>query len=322
MAAVLSSLLQDAAAHSDRARLVADYPASAGVPLAGYSDQGKQMTTMRTRMPTCFVSHGGGPWPWVDEMRRGLAPLERSLTDIPRRIGRAPRAIVQVTAHWEERAFTLSSSAAPGMVYDYGGFPEHTYSVVYPAPGAPALARQVQGLMEAAGLPVALDPLRGYDHGTFVPLAVMYPQAQVPVLQMSLRTGLDPAEHMALGRALAPLRDDDVLIVGSGLSYHNLRQLGGPGRLPSQAFDAWLQAAMAAPSAAREEALLHWEQAPSARTSHPREEHLLPLMVAVGAAMDDMAECVYRDDSAYGGITVSSFVFGGQAQASRTGEPV
>jgi aromatic ring-opening dioxygenase catalytic subunit (LigB family) len=118
-----------------------------------------------------------------------------------------------VTAHWEARAFTLGSSPAPGMVYDYGGFPPHTYEVVYPAPGAPALAQRVQGLLEAAGLPVAQDAQRGYDHGTFVPLAVMYPEANVPVLQMSLRSGLDPAQHLALGRALAPLRDEGVLIV-------------------------------------------------------------------------------------------------------------
>jgi aromatic ring-opening dioxygenase catalytic subunit (LigB family) len=265
---------------------------------------------MTTRMPTYFISHGGGPWPWVDDMRRGLAPLERSLADIPRQLGRTPRAVLLVTAHWEEHAFTLGTHPAPGMVYDYGGFPEHTYSVVYPAPGAPGLGQQVHGLLQSAGIPVALDAQRGYDHGTFVPLAVMYPQAHVPVLQMSLRSGLDPAEHLALGRALAPLRDEDVLIVGSGLSYHNLRRMGEPGRVPSQAFDAWLQATMASAPEQREQALLHWEQAPAARISHPREEHLLPLMVAVGSARGDTARCVYHDDSAYGGITVSSFAFG------------
>jgi aromatic ring-opening dioxygenase catalytic subunit (LigB family) len=270
---------------------------------------------MTHRLPTFFISHGGGPWPWVEDMRRGLVPLERSLADIRRRIGRTPRAVLMVTAHWEERAFTIGSNPAPGMVYDYGGFPAHTYSVVYPAPGAPELAEQVRGLLQAAGLPVALDAHRGYDHGTFVPLAVMFPEADVPILQMSLRTGLDPAEHIALGRALVSLREEDVLIVGSGLSYHNLRQLGEPGRLPSQAFDAWLQSAMAAAPTEREAKLLRWEEAPAARISHPREEHLLPLMVAVGAAYDEEAECVYHDDSAYGGITVSSFMLGSAIQA-------
>ena len=268
---------------------------------------------MTSRMPTYFVSHGGGPWPWMDDMRSTLVTLELSLVDMPRQIGRTPKAILMVTAHWEERAFTLGSNPAPGMVYDYGGFPAHTYSVVYPAPGAPALAQRVQGLLQDAGLPVALDPQRGYDHGTFVPLAVMYPEAQVPVLQMSLRTGLDPAEHMALGRALAPLRDEDVLIVGSGLSYHNLRNFGPGGRAPSKAFDVWLQDAMVAAPESRARTLLDWATAPSARVAHPREEHLLPLMVAVGAAYEDAATCVYHDENVFGGVTASSFRFDARA---------
>jgi aromatic ring-opening dioxygenase catalytic subunit (LigB family) len=246
----------------------------------------------------------------MPDMREMLASLDTALADMPRQIGRTPKAVLIITAHWEERAFTLGSSPAPGMVYDYGGFPAHTYSVVYPAPGAPELATRVQGLLEEAGLPVALDAERGYDHGTFVPLAVMYPDAQVPVLQMSLRAGLDPAEHIALGRALAPLRDEDVLIVGSGLSYHNLRNFGAGGRAPSKAFDVWLQDVMAAAPAVRAEALVNWELAPAARICHPREEHLLPLMVAVGAAYDDAAECVYHDEAVFGGVTASSFRFG------------
>ncbi|WP_296510546.1 class III extradiol ring-cleavage dioxygenase [Rhodoferax sp.] len=268
---------------------------------------------MTTRMPTYFISHGGGPWPWMDDMRSMLATLEQSLADMPAQIGRTPKAILMVTAHWEERAFTLGSNPAPGMVYDYGGFPAHTYSVVYPAPGAPELAARVQGLLEAAGLPVALDAQRGYDHGTFVPLAVMYPEARVPVLQMSLRAGLDPAEHIALGRALAPLRDEEVLIVGSGLSYHNLRNFGRQAQQPSQAFDGWLQSAMQAAPDARAQALVQWESAPSARLCHPREEHLLPLMVAVGAGYDDAATCVYHDAHVFGGVTASSFCFGDMA---------
>jgi aromatic ring-opening dioxygenase catalytic subunit (LigB family) len=246
----------------------------------------------------------------MPDMREMLATLDTALADMPRQIGRTPKAVLIITAHWEERAFTLGSSPAPGMVYDYGGFPAHTYSVVYPAPGAPELATRVQGLLQEAGLPVALDSERGYDHGTFVPLAVMYPDAQVPVLQMSLRAGLDPAEHIALGRALAPLRDEDVLIVGSGLSYHNLRNFGAGGRAPSKAFDVWLQEVMAAAPAVRAEALVNWESAPAARICHPREEHLLPLMVAVGAAYDDAAECVYHDEAVFGGVTASSFRFG------------
>nr|WP_315849171.1 class III extradiol ring-cleavage dioxygenase [uncultured Rhodoferax sp.] len=265
---------------------------------------------MSQRLPTYFISHGGGPWPWMPEMAPAMQPLAQSLADIPSQLGQTPKAVLMVTAHWEARAFTLGSNPAPGMVYDYGGFPPHTYEVVYPAPGAPALAHRVQGLLEAAGLPVAQDPQRGYDHGTFVPLAVMFPDAEVPVLQMSLRTGLDPAQHLALGRALAPLRDEGVLIVGSGLSYHNLRAFGRAGQAPSAAFDAWLQSALAAAPAQRTQHLLDWEQAPAARLCHPREEHLLPLMVAVGAAEADSAVCVYHEDAIFGGVTASSFRFG------------
>lgn len=265
---------------------------------------------MPQRLPTYFISHGGGPWPYMPEMADAMRPLAQSLADIPRQLGETPKAVLMVTAHWEASAFTLGTHPQPGMVYDYGGFPPHTYQVVYPAPGAPALAQRVQGLLEAAGLPVALDAQRGYDHGTFVPLSVMYPQAQVPVLQMSLRTGLNPAEHIALGRAMAPLRDEGVLIVGSGLSYHNLRAFGPQAKAPSQAFDTWLQATLAATPAEREGLLSAWTQAPAARQCHPREEHLIPLMVALGAAHADTATCVYHEDNIFGGVTASSFRFG------------
>jgi aromatic ring-opening dioxygenase catalytic subunit (LigB family) len=195
------------------------------------------------------------------------------------------------------------------MVYDYGGFPPHTYSIVYPAPGAPALAERVAGLIEAGGLPTALNAERGYDHGAFCTAYPMYPQADVPMLQLSLRTGLDPAEHLALGRLLAPLRDEGVLIVGSGFSFHNLRLLGEAGRAPSAAFDAWLQQALPHP-AGRAERLMAWAKAPAARIAHPREEHLLPLMVAAGAAEGDAGVCNYRESELFGAITTSSFRFG------------
>ena len=265
---------------------------------------------MTERLPTYFVSHGGGPWPWIPEMAAAFKQLAASLADIPRQLPAPPRAVLLVTAHWEAPAFTLGAHPAPGMVYDYGGFPPHTYEIVYPAPGAPELARRVQALVQAAGLPVALDAQRGYDHGTFVPLAVMYPEAQVPVLQVSLRAGLDPAEHLAFGAALAPLRDEGVLIVGSGLSYHNLRAFGPAAKAPSQAFDAWLQDTMTATAPTRHQNLIHWQQAPAARLCHPREEHLLPLMVAVGAAGSDPTTCVYHERDIFGGITASSFRFG------------
>ena len=263
------------------------------------------------KLPTYFISHGGGPWPYVPQMRNQLKVLEQSLADIPRQIGVTPTAILMVSGHWEEAGFSVMASARPTMLYDYGGFPEHTYHVIYGAPGAPELALRIHDLIKAAGLPTQLDHDRGFDHGTFSPLAVMYSDADVPVLQVALKEGLDPAIHLALGRALAPLRDEGVLIIGSGLSYHNLRAMGAAGAEPSKAFDVWLQKILiSAPPAERRAQLLAWEQAPAARMSHPREEHLLPLMVAVGAAELEPAACVYHETTFTGSVVASSFRFG------------
>jgi len=262
--------------------------------------------------PTYFISHGGGPWPWMKrEMGDAYAQLEASLADIPRQIGRTPRAILMVSAHWEMPAFTVQGSAKPPMIYDYGGFPAHTYQVHYDAPGSPELARHVQQLIATAGLPAGFDAERGFDHGTFSPMAAIYPNADVPVVQLSLKRGLDPAEHLALGRALAPLRGEDVLVVGSGLSYHNLRNFGPQARDVSRAFDDWLDASVvqAAPGE-RTARLIDWAAAPAARMAHPREEHLIPLMVAVGAAESEAGERIYHETDFMGGIAVSSFRFG------------
>ena len=246
-----------------------------------------------------------------DPSRAAYAKLEASLADMPRRIGAKPRAVLMISAHWEEAEFTLTSSAAPPMIYDYGGFPDYTYHIHYDAPGDPALAARVKNLLDAAGLPARLDPDRGFDHGAFTPLKVIYPHAEVPIVQLSLKRGLDPATHLAMGRALAPLRDEGVLIVGSGLSYHNLRQFFSRAAYgPSREFDAWLNGALLGGSPAdRAKLLTAWETAPSARAAHPREEHLLPLMVAVGAAGDDSAEQDYHEKDFLGGITVSSYRF-------------
>ena len=274
-------------------------------------------TTTHPRLPTYFISHGGGPWPWMKkEMGDTYAQLEAALADMPRQIGRTPKAILMVSAHWEASAFTVQANPKPPMIYDYGGFPAHTYSVHYDAPGSPELARRVQQLIEAAGLPASLDAERGYDHGAFSPMAAMYPNAEVALVQLSLRRGLDPAEHIALGRALAPLRDEDVLIVGSGLSYHNLRHFGPQAHDVSKAFDDWLDQTVVQGAADQREARLNdWAAAPSARIAHPREEHLIPLMVAVGAAEHEAGERIYHEDAFIGGLAVSSFRFGAAANA-------
>jgi aromatic ring-opening dioxygenase catalytic subunit (LigB family) len=248
----------------------------------------------------------------MDEAARApYAKLEASLARMPRDIGFAPKAILMVSAHWEEDAFTLTSNPKPPMVYDYGGFPDYTYHIHYDAPGDPALAARARELIEAAGMPARLDAQRGFDHGAFTPLKVIYPKADVPVVQLSLRTGLDPATHVAMGRAIAPLRDEGVLIIGSGLSYHNLRQFFSPlAYAPSREFDAWLNGVLLGGRPAdRDKLLSAWESAPSARVAHPREEHLLPLMVAAGAAGDDRAELSYHEKDFLGGITVSSYRF-------------
>ena len=267
-------------------------------------------------LPTYFVSHGGGPWPFMKEQNGGSYDrLESSLIDIPRQIGTQPKAVLVITAHWEAPEFTISSSASPTMIYDYGGFPAHTYQIRYPAPGSPALAQLVAGLIEGAGHKARLDPERGLDHGTFSMLYPIYPAADVPVVQLSLKLGFDPLTHIEIGRALAPLRSEGVLILGSGLSYHNLRQFGSGGAAASHAFDGWLQQTLLQSAPAEREArLIEWEKAPSARLAHPREEHLLPLMVALGAAEHEAARCVYHEDDFFGGLAVSSFRFG---QAAR-----
>lgn len=265
---------------------------------------------MTNRMPTYFISHGGGPWPWVPDMRSEFAPLETSLAAMPGELPKAPKAILMISGHWEAEEFRVMASPRPPMVYDYSNFPAHTYDIVYPAPGDPALAARVSALIADAGLSTALDATQGYDHGTFVPAFVMYPEAQVPVIQVSMRHGYDPEAHFALGRALAPLRDEGVLIVGSGLSYHNLRLFGPQAKEPSTAFDTWLQDVLQKSGNDRTTALIDWESAPFARVCHKEEDHLVPLFAALGAAEDDPATVTYHQKDIFGGVTASSWRFG------------
>ena len=263
------------------------------------------------KLPTYFLSHGGGPWPFMmDQVGHLYGKLDAALRDIPRQIGVTPKAVLVITAHWEGREFMLSSSAKPPMIYDYGGFPPHTYEVQYPAPGSPELAAQVQQLLQAGGHTALLDAQRGFDHGTFSAMYPVYPKADVPIVQLSLKYGLEPQTHLEVGRLLAPLREQGVLIIGSGLSFHNLRAFNAAGASASHAFDGWLQQTMALPPQERSAQLMQWEQAPAARLAHPREEHLLPLMVVLGAAENEAAEMPYHEDAFMGGLAVSSFRFG------------
>lgn len=269
---------------------------------------------MSARFPTFYLSHGGGPWPYMDEeARRPYGQLEKSLRELPRQLPEKPQAILIVSGHWEERDFAVMASAAPPMVYDYGGFPEELYHIRYPAPGSPQLAARTHSLIQQAKLPTRLNAERGFDHGTYSILAVTHPEADIPVFQVSLQVGYDPEAHLQLGRALAPLRDEGVLIVGSGSSYHNLRRFFGPRvrREDSMQFDSWLRETLvdSAP-AQRSGRLVEWERAPAAREAHPREDHLMPLHVAVGAAEKEAGQIAYSQHDFLGTLALSSFRFG------------
>ncbi|MGO8695028.1 MAG: DODA-type extradiol aromatic ring-opening family dioxygenase [Rectinemataceae bacterium] len=266
-----------------------------------------------TRLPTFYIPHGGGPWHvMMDEFGgkaawRPLVERLEALGDYAR--GRA-KALLVVSAHWEEPVPTVHHGAAPGLLYDYYGFPDATYHLSWPAPGAPEVAGRVDGLLREAGFAVGREEERGYDHGTFVPLMVALPEADIPVAQLSLVAGLDPATHLALGRALLPLRDEGVLIIGSGMSYHNMRGFGDPRARPvSERFDEWLRDAVESPDAGRRDELLaSWESAPEARACHPRSDHLVPLFVAAGAGGGDRGRREFAGSIM--GVAVSGFSFG------------
>lgn len=242
--------------------------------------------TATLRQPALFIPHGGGPCFFMPDPRGTWSGMERYLKGLAASLPAKPKAILVISGHWEERAFSFTGSAEhPGLIFDYYGFPSETYQLAWPAPGAPWLAERGRALIEEAGLPAAIDPRRGFDHGVFVPLKVAFPEADIPVVQMSLHASLDPALHLAAGRALAPLRNEGVLIVGSGMSFHNLRAYGDPRvRQPAAEFDLWLVEAAEATAGERAKRLENWQNAPFARLCHPREEHLLPLMVAAGAS--------------------------------------
>jgi aromatic ring-opening dioxygenase catalytic subunit (LigB family) len=291
----------------------------AAVGLIGCGNGGEAMTETQSAperptasMPTAFIPHGAGLWPVlpmhgmpVDE-RQSLAGYMSSIADAP---PRRPRALLVVSAHWESPTLTVNTGAAPRM--DYRGFPDVVRRLSFPAPGDPELAAEVRALLGHAGLRCDESRQQEYDHGTFIPLMVAYPEADVPVVQLSLRRGLDPAEHLAIGRALAPLREQGVYLIGSGNSYHNLRALFDPNqrmRDASEQFDRWLAEVVAAPAAERTRSLERWTDAPMARDCHPREEHLLPLMVAAGAAGNDAGTVTWTGSMI--GFRISAHQFG------------
>jgi aromatic ring-opening dioxygenase catalytic subunit (LigB family) len=234
-----------------------------------------------------YLSHGGGPLPILgDPSHKAMVEFMRLL---PSQL-RCPDAILVISAHWEQSAATLLGAHSPPMLYDYYGFPDQAYEITYPAPGSPALAHRIAELLHNNNLASHIDMERGFDHGLFIPLKLMYPQADIPALQLSLLSGLNPAAHVALGNALRELNPANILVVGSGFSFHNMGAFSRQGtHAPDRANDAfqnWLIEVCTGQitQSEREQRLINWDKAASARYCHPREEHLLPLHVCIGMA--------------------------------------
>lgn len=256
-----------------------------------------ERNTLEDQAQIVYFSHGGGPLPILgDASHKAMVDF---MTRLPSQLTK-PDAILVISAHWEEEAATLIGAQHPEMFYDYYGFPDAAYAITYPAPGSPAYATKIARLLEENNIRSHIDPQRGFDHGLFIPLKLMYPQADVPSLQLSLLRGLNPAAHIALGRALRELMQENILVIGSGFSFHNLRAFSGQAIGTSDpandAFQDWLIELCSGTilQSEREKRLIEWEQAPSARYCHPREEHLLPLHVCIGMA-DKAAKLVFDD---------------------------
>ena len=251
----------------------------------------------QNRAQIVYFSHGGGPLPILGDTSHKA--MVQFMKELPSRI-KKPEAILVISAHWEANVATLLGAPTPTMLYDYYGFPDEAYKIVYPAPGNPDLANRISRLLKQNDIPTHIDMQRGFDHGLFIPLSLMYPDANIPALQLSLLRGLDPSAHIALGKALSQLMFENILVIGSGFSFHNMRAFSWQGindpDPDNDSFQNWLIDVCASPipQSERETHLSNWQQAPAARYCHPREEHLLPLHVCVGMA-SQAAELVFDD---------------------------
>ena len=263
------------------------------------------------RLPVVFLPHGGGPWPFVEmgfgsqAERDELAGYLRSIRSVPKV---PPKAVVMISAHWEEPVPTVMTAERPPMLYDYYGFPAEAYTITWPAPGDPDTAARVSELLQAAGFKTAANPYRGFDHGAFVPLKLAYPDADIPTVQLSLKKGLDAEEHIAMGRALMPLRDERIFVIGSGMTFHNLAAFSPRAAPAAEAFDEWLCETATLDEKERNKGLMDWSEAPAARIAQPREDHLLPLMVVAGAAGSDRGTVPYNGTMV--GLRLSAYHFG------------
>jgi len=243
---------------------------------------------MNTSITSVFISHGGGPLPLLGH--EGHSEMIDCLKDIAKKLPR-PDAIIVVSAHWEASIAKITAAASPELIYDYSGFPPESYQIEYPCSGQPELAQEMFDVFNNASIHAELDQQRGFDHGLFVPLKLMYPAADIPCVQLSLLNNLDPASHIAIGKALKTLNFDNVLVIGSGFSFHNMRAFFSADTPESiaqnEAFEAWLHETCSSTSLTeqqRTERLINWSEAPAARYCHPREEHLLALHVCYGIA--------------------------------------
>ena len=243
---------------------------------------------MKTKPQVLFLSHGGGPMPLLGDKghKEMVDCLQKIATDI-----RKPSAIIVISAHWEENVATITSGHNPSLIYDYYGFPDESYNISYPCPGEPLLAKQIHSALKSADIASTLDEHRGFDHGLFVPLKIMYPDAAIPCVQLSLVNNLSPTEHINIGRALQGLDYDNLLVIGSGFSFHNMKAFFAPetpdSRAKNQSFENWLIETCSSSDIDednRTQRLIQWDKAPAARFCHPREEHLLPLHVCYGIA--------------------------------------
>lgn len=249
--------------------------------------------------PAFYIPHGGGPCFFMDWEPSNLwNGMEAFLKSIDTRLPEHPKAILLISAHWQEANFSVTTNPEPALIYDYYGFPEHTYKLKYPAKGAPALAKRIVSLLRTAGLSSQEDAIRGFDHGMFIPLMLMFPKADIPVVQLSLRNDLNPQAHIKAGQALAHLREEGILIVGSGMSFHNMAAYGNSKySAASNEFDTWLTTTVEASIPKMKAELALWYEAPSALDSHPlgSEEHLIPLMVVAGTARKERGRKVYSE---------------------------
>ena len=256
-------------------------------------------------LPAFFISHGAPTLPLEDSAARHfIAGLAAS---VPK-----PRAILAVSAHWETTRPAVSAAKQPETIHDFRGFPEALYRLQYPAPGAPALASRVAELLESKGIKTDVDPRRGLDHGAWTPLLLMYPDAAIPVTQLSIQPHESPGHHWRMGEALRPLREEGVLVVASGSATHNLREFRGNARESEPAnwavaFGEWL--AKAVEQGRAEDLVSYRERAPEAVRNHPTDEHLLPIFVAAGAATRGKAGKRIHSSYAYGVIGMDAYMF-------------